>query len=369
MMFRIGNKPEAAPADLLDQALPAIPGSEPKRGRVRAFFKTAASRAGGSLFWHLVFGVFMNWSALLWGIGAFAAAIAAMIGWKVAAPEADKDKAKSLVAQAKEAAAKTTPMPIPLIGGKTPEQIAQERAQKLDELRAEADIIGVKYEKDWTLEKLKVHVAKAKQDAKAAAEREEEAKRVAEAHRRDEERKENERRRIAAQELADAQERQSLINRATRVSFGVDATLPLKEMREQVKAAEADAAGDAEYQLRHRLWLEAMERYESELKHGKNAACPACGWQFHTGRTKGEFICQGCGEVCFIKMAKARFIPPTPPKEPQPPKPSVFRRMFGGFKTGNGQPPEDNTQIESLGSGEEQEKHKVIYPVFGDGCS
>ena len=227
-----------------------------------------------------------------------------------------------------------------VIQPKTPEQMEAERRQKMTELRAEADAAEMLYEDDWPLEKLKVElrVFKEKKAENARREREEERKRLqAEAEEKNQrEREERAEKRLAEQRVEEAEQRAELLARATRINFGVDQTLPLREMRKEVEAAERRVATNAEYQSAHMRWVKQMEVYRERIASMPNGACPSCGTRQRvpSGFSPFGMMCGVCNGIYPREVFRNRVTFPSPPPEPEPPSSnSGFLSNFtGGFK-------------------------------------
>jgi hypothetical protein len=288
-----------------------------------SFFQGLRNQFLVGAFLHCLSFFFNFWSV----IPFILAAILGLVGWKVMPPKAVAEKVKGAGHRIEE-----------VLGGidgkvgiiphfKTPEQVAAEAARKEadrkhkeeSEIRmwqAKADAIKFSYDKDWTVEKYRVEVPLAE-------------KRVAQLARDEEQRRQDEERRKEEQE-----QRRLWIDRATKVGFGVNPDLPLKEMKKQVEEAEAYVKADEAYQLAHRRWEEAMEDYRRMLARGPNARCPdrRCNFAFrvHTTNTMRSAMCVSCKYVAARMVFLAQWKNPPAPKEPAPP--TINPGMVGRIK-------------------------------------
>jgi hypothetical protein len=267
-----------------------------------------ASRVWVSVLGTTIYNFILGNLGLSW-IPFVLAGVLGLIGWKVSPPKAIADKAQAIEERIEHAADKVVggiedkarkAAPGGLLPGlphgKTPEQL-------LAKDRAEADALGLAWGEDWTHEKFEVELRLAKK-AQADAER----------------------------QAAEDRERAALIERATKIGFGVNPDLDLKEMKRQIVEAEAAVKADEAFQLAHRRWEEAMKDYHAFIAKAPNANCPACRFPLRLRTTNPQYqtICPRCGFVSTRRIWLSMHRDPPPPPEPQPVKrnPGLFGRFF-----------------------------------------
>jgi predicted Zn-ribbon and HTH transcriptional regulator len=196
---------------------------------------------------------------------------------------------------------------------KSPEQIeAEEKARKAREaekaqaerrgLEARAERLKLPYDKEWTLEKLKLEVEDAEQELREA----------------ERERQENEKKR-------------PLLARADTIKLLVDKTLPYKTLKEQVEKGEKEYEADAKFQADLRQYEKNLEVREYLLKRGPNARClnPKCHYQFRTERKSGQAFCPKCRGLFNIIQYRANMPPPPMPMYPKRDDPNLLDRVKG----------------------------------------
>jgi hypothetical protein len=132
-------------------------------------------------------------------------------------------------------------------------------------------------------------------------------------------------------ELADAKDmlrKRPLLERADKMGLHADPKEPYDVLEARVK----DAENDAEYRELYRQYERNLEWRKELLRSGPNARCPnrACSYQFHTKRKDGEYRCSRCRAIWSIAQARACM---PPPPMPLPPKrtPSLMDRLKGVF--------------------------------------
>ena len=327
------------PPEGIVDGLPSSPALYPERPKPRGLLRYSSKSLFHAVFWSLAASALINAASLK------GAVLTAVSGVDVVCQAVNHTFGDPL-GKLKEKLGLGGNTPRIVIGSKTPEQQAADDARERAELVAEADALNLSWREDWPLAKLRVEVREAKKrkldadrterDRVAEERREEKRQREAE----EKARKERERAEERAQE--EAAERAGLTARATAVNFGVNALLPLPEMRRQVEVKEAEAEADADYQLKHRRWEKAMAAYEERLTFGKNAVCPSCGMRMNISPDANSMkavMCIRCKYVAARAVFRAGFNPPPPPVEPEPPGgggseggKGILSRLTGGFE-------------------------------------
>ena len=200
-------------------------------------------------------------------------------------------------------------IPVPVVG-KTPEEREKERLRKeqkdRNELEARAEKAGVKFDKEWTLEKLKIEVEDKEQEQ-----------------------------REQKQKVEENEKKRPLIARADKIKLAVDITLPYKELKQAVEHGEKEYEADCEYQAALRQYEEDYKLWEWAIKVGPNARClnKACAHRWRTKLEKGQVFCPRCRAVWFVVQVKANAVPPPrPPRKPVRRQPGLIDQVKGTVK-------------------------------------
>jgi hypothetical protein len=169
------------------------------------------------------------------------------------------------------------------------ERIRKEQSERR-ELEARAERIGLKHDKEWTLEKLRLAVQDAERELKEINEKEQEE-----------------------------EKKKPLLARADAIKLIVDKTLPYKELKKVVEKGEHKFAANGRNQSKLRQYEKNLEVRKYLVEHGPNARCPnpKCHYQWRTNRKDGQFICPKCRGLFNITQAKANMPPPPMPAYPR----------------------------------------------------
>jgi hypothetical protein len=273
-------------------------------------------KLGMGLFCSTIVAIVMNFAGLKWLVVHIFALFLSLFGkdaYVVKPAEAVKEAARDAMDHIKEKAKKSVapgvPIPVAGINVKTKEEREADRIRKEEsernELRARADLLKLKYQEGWTLEKLRVEVQQADHEAREAARKAEEE-----------------------------EKKKPLLARADKIGLLVDKTVDYKVLKEQVEKGEKEYAADAKLQADIRQYEENLKVRDYLLKHGPNCRCPnpKCRYQFRSERKNGQFICPKCRGLFNITQAKANMPPPPMPVYPKRDDPNLLDRVKGLLK-------------------------------------
>ena len=293
---------------------PSGPPAAARPSFISGFLKSLMSNA----LIHVLVSVFGLWSF----IPVILAGVLFLFGWKTKPPEAVGEKAASISNRIKDAAKELSgaedggPKPeklaLPSPAGVVAGQATRRIGDKIDD--AKHDVIDAMAEK-----------AERKAEREAAAEREKLIVEARKLHVPFEESWSTDKLRAEVEHARDELViRQPLYVRAKAAGLDYLEIWPTKELRQHVEDREKYVANDVKYQAALRAYDEAIERYEWELKNGKNARCPRCGHLMRIGpaSAKKDLQCPACR---YGYRGIALGVKPRKPVKPTPSKPwSLF---------------------------------------------